>query len=124
MSRNIHRNQAMERNQLSTCNCASDPGAAKPAQPERQLHMGDLVPIAVVIAAGCEPCAEKMVRRALEQGAPPESIVHVLRIVASMQKLECFAQAMGTEATARMEKPLAAAERTLHQVLAVLVDQT
>ncbi len=80
-------------------------------------HLSDLVPIAVVIAAGCEPCAEKMVRRALDQRASPAHIASVLRIIASMQKLDCLAQALGPEAVRRMEKPLAAAERTLRQVL-------
>ena len=118
MSRKISGNQATERDKSSTCGCASDPGAMKAAQREEQPHLNDLVPIAVVIAAGCEPCAEKMVRRALEQGASAERIGHVLRIVGSMQKLDCFVQALGTEATVRMQKPLAAAERTLQQAFA------
>ncbi len=105
----------------NSCSCSSEPASVKPAQPEEHSHLNDLVPIAVVIAAGCEPCAEKMVRRALEQGASRERIGHVLRIVSSMQKLDCFARALGTEAVMRMEKPLLAAERTLQQAFSPIL---
>jgi len=105
----------------SACGCSSESGPLRAAQHHGHSHLNDLIPIAVVIAAGCEPCAEKMVRRALEQGASPERIGHVLRIVSSMQKLDCFALALGIDAIRRMEKPLAAAEKTLQQAFALSV---
>jgi hypothetical protein len=77
-----------------------------------------LIPIAMVIAAGCEPCAEKMVHRALKEGSSWQDIDKTLRIVASMQSLDCFAKAVGPEAVARMSKPLAAGQRTLQEVTA------
>ncbi|MCK5438812.1 MAG: carboxymuconolactone decarboxylase family protein [Gemmatimonadetes bacterium] len=77
----------------------------------------DLIPIAVVIAAGCEPCAEKMVRRALGQGSTPKDIRKTLGLVAHMQNLDCLAENVGRAALARMEKPLAAGKRTLESEL-------
>ncbi|MFQ5796370.1 MAG: carboxymuconolactone decarboxylase family protein [Candidatus Bipolaricaulia bacterium] len=82
-------------------------------QPEVKLE--DLIPIAVVIAAGCEPCARLMVERALEQGSSERQIQKVLAIVAYLQKLDCLAESVGSETLARMEKPLAMARRTLER---------
>ncbi len=75
----------------------------------------NLVPIAVVVAGGCEPCAEKMVMQALAQGSSWEEIDETLRILADMQKRPCVVQALGADAVARMEKPLAAGRRTLER---------
>jgi hypothetical protein len=77
------------------------------------VKLEDLIPIAVVIAAGCEPCSQRMVERALAQGSSRKHIQKVVGIVASMQKLECLADAVGPDVLARMEKPLAMARRTL-----------
>ena len=85
---------------------------------EKVPKLEDLIPIAVVIAAGCESCAEKMVARALEQGSSRRHIQKTLGIVAHMQKLDCLAQAVGEEVVARMERPLAAGTKTLQQALA------
>ena len=107
-----------ERTGSASCGCsaeASAPREEQRARPAIQPKLEDLVPIAVVIAAGCEPCAERMVRRALEQGSAPEHIAKVLGIVAHMQKLDCLLEAVGAEAVAHMEKPLAAGRRTLQQ---------
>jgi alkylhydroperoxidase/carboxymuconolactone decarboxylase family protein YurZ len=73
----------------------------------------DLIPIAVVIAAGCESCAEKMVHRAIDQGSPKPLIGRTLRIVARLRSLDCLAQAVGPEVIARMDKPLQAGEKAL-----------
>ncbi len=76
----------------------------------------NLIPIAVVIVGGCEPCAEKTVTQALTQGSSWEDIDETLRILADMQKRQCVIQALGTETVARMEKPLAAGRRTLERL--------
>ena len=55
----------------------------------------------MVIVGGCEPCAENMVNRALQQGSSWQDIDKTLRIVASMQERDCFAKAVGTEVVAR-----------------------
>jgi alkylhydroperoxidase/carboxymuconolactone decarboxylase family protein YurZ len=80
-------------------------------------NLENLIPIAVVIAAGCEPCAEKMVRRALERGSAAQDIRKTLGLVAHMQDLDCLAENVGPAALARMEKPLAAGKRTLESEL-------
>jgi hypothetical protein len=75
----------------------------------------NLIPIAVVVVGGCEPCAEKMITQALAQGSSWHDIDQTLRILADMQKRECVIKALGPETVARMEKPLAAGRRTLEQ---------
>ncbi len=77
--------------------------------------LANLVPIAVVVVGGCEPCAEKMVKQALAQGSSWQEIDETLGILADMQKRDCVKQALGPEVVARMEKPLAAGRRTLQQ---------
>lgn len=71
----------------------------------------------MVIVGGCETCAEKMVTRALEVGSSCQDVDKTLRIVANMQRLDCFAKAVGTDVIARMDKPLAAGQRTLQNAL-------
>ncbi len=78
-------------------------------------NLQSLVPIAVVVVGGCESCAEKMVTQALAQGSSWEDVDETLRILADMQKRQCVIQALGSDAVARMEKPLAAGRRTLEQ---------
>jgi alkylhydroperoxidase/carboxymuconolactone decarboxylase family protein YurZ len=80
-------------------------------------RLQNLIPIVMVIVGGCESCAEKMVTRALEQGSSWEDIDKTLRIVADMQKRDCFAKAVGANVVARMEKPLAAGWETLRQAV-------
>ena len=75
----------------------------------------NLIPIAVVVVGGCEPCAEKMVTQALAQGSSWQDVDETLRILADMQKRQCVIQALGAETVGRMEKPLAAGRRTLEQ---------
>ena len=85
------------------------------SKPETKLQ--DLIPIVMVIVGGCEPCAEKTVKRALEQGSSWRDIDKTLRIVANMQKADCFAKAVGTDVVARMEKPLTAGWRSLREAM-------
>jgi len=91
------------------------PVERRQSKPEAKLQ--DLIPITMVIVGGCEPCAEKMVIRALEQGSSWKDIDKTLRIIADMQRRDCFAKAVGTEVVARMEKPLAAGWRTLQEAM-------
>lgn len=94
---------------------AGTPVETLPLQPKLETSLQDLISIAMVIVGGCETCAEKMVARALEQGSSSQDVDKTLRIVANMQKLDCFAKAVGTEVVARMDKPLAAGRRTLRE---------
>jgi hypothetical protein len=54
-----------------------------------------------------EPCAEKMVMKALAQESSRQDLDEMLRILAVMQKRQCVIQAHGPDTTAHMEKPLA-----------------
>ncbi len=76
-------------------------------------NLQNLIPIAVVVVGGCEPCTEKMVKQALAQGSSWQDVDETLRILADMQKRQCVSQALGPETIARMEKPLAAGRWTL-----------
>jgi alkylhydroperoxidase/carboxymuconolactone decarboxylase family protein YurZ len=91
------------------------PVGTRALKPETKLQ--DLIPIVMVIVGGCEPCAEKTVKRALEQGSSWQDIDKTLRIVANMQRADCFAKAVGTDVIARMEKPLAAGWRSLREAM-------
>jgi hypothetical protein len=95
------------------------PNAPVERQPSKsEARLQDLIPIAMVIVGGCEPCAEKMVTRALEQGSSWQDIDKTLRILADMQRRDCLAKAVGMDVVARMEKPLEAGRRTLQQAMA------
>ncbi len=76
-------------------------------------RLEDLIPIAVAIAAGCERCAERTVRRSLEQGSSARAVARTLGIVAHMRSLDCFAKAVPAQVIARMAGPLRAGERAL-----------
>lgn len=88
---------------------AREHGPGQPATP----RLEDLIPIAVVIAAGCETCADRMVRRAVQNGSAKALIERTLGIVAHLRSTDCLAQAVGQEVTARMEKPLEAGRKAL-----------
>jgi hypothetical protein len=75
----------------------------------------NLIPIAVVTAAGCETCAEKAVVRALARGSAARDIDRTLSVISVMHRRECFVRAVGPEVASRMERPLAAARRTLER---------
>ncbi len=85
-----------------------------------ETSLQDLIPIVMVITGGCENCAVNLVTRALQQGSSPREIEMTLRIVADLQKRECFTKAVGAEVVARMEKPLAAGWRTLEAATAAV----
>ena len=87
------------------------PEAAARETPAPRLEA--LVPIAVVIAAGCEPCAERMVNRALDEGCSARDVRKTLGIVADMQRRDCLSDAVGAEVLGRMERPLARGMQTL-----------
>jgi len=89
-----------------------EPGSGQPATP----RLEDLIPIAVVIAAGCEGCADRMVRRAVQNGSPKALIERTLGIVAYFRSADCLAQAVGREVTARMEKPIEAGRKALREL--------
>jgi alkylhydroperoxidase/carboxymuconolactone decarboxylase family protein YurZ len=76
----------------------------------------DLIPIAVVIAAGCEPCAERMVRRAVEAGSLPRHVLRTIAIVADLRERECFRTKIAPEVVERMSGPLARARKTLEEL--------
>jgi AhpD family alkylhydroperoxidase len=84
-------------------------------RPDARTRLEDLIPIAVVIGAGCETCAESTVKRALRNGAPRSQIERTLRIVAHLRSADCFQQAVGVEVTGRMEGPLAAGANALRE---------
>jgi hypothetical protein len=94
---------------------AKDENEVPAAVPDRNLE--DVILIATVVAAGCEPCAENAVARALEHGSSRRHIQRALDIIAKMQKLDCFAKAIGPDVVARMERPLAAGRRTLRKAM-------
>lgn len=100
----------------SSANAVSSQAAGSIIQKaSSEVRLEDLIPIAVVIAAGCEPCAVRMVERALQQGSSERQIQKVLSIVAYLQKQDCLTGAVGSETLARMGKPLARARRTLEE---------
>ena len=94
---------------------ASHVGKDNPPGLSVTVKLEDVIPIAAVIAAGCEPCAKRMVERALRQGTPIHLINRTLGIVARVRSTECFVQAVGSEVIARMEKPIQAGRRALRE---------
>jgi hypothetical protein len=109
-------------NGVGCTNCAQNATAQAtlrtiPGSNEKMVvgSVENLIPIGVVIALGCETCAEKVVAWALDQGSSFEDVERALQTVAAMQKLDCFKETFGA---APIEKPLAAARRTLEQAKA------
>lgn len=96
-----------------------NPGCERPTPRVVGARLENVVPVAVVIAAGCEPCAEKMVARALEGGSSAREVERTLRVIADLRARECFAEAVGEEVVARMERPLAAARKVLERAPAL-----
>jgi len=81
----------------------------KPAPPS----LDDLVPLAAVIGAGCAPCAERMVARALEREDARPSIERTLAILARVAGATCLAEAVGPESVERMKRSLRAGQKAL-----------
>lgn len=105
---------------MDTVQILQDPARLeeKQAPQERtEVRLQDLLPIAMVIVGGFESCAEKMVERALHEGSSIQDIDKTLRIVAGMQKLGCFAKAVGPGVVSRMDKPLTAGWRRLEKAM-------
>ncbi len=73
----------------------------------------DLVPLAAVIGAGCEPCAVKMVERAVHHRCPKPSLQLTLRILAELSAGKCLATAVGPEVVDRMQRALRAGREAL-----------
>jgi alkylhydroperoxidase/carboxymuconolactone decarboxylase family protein YurZ len=73
----------------------------------------DLVPIAAVVGAGCEPCAARMVERALQHGSSKPLVRRTLGILAEVSAAGCFAAAVGPEIVDRMNRSLRAGRRAL-----------
>jgi hypothetical protein len=96
---------AAERTTDKQC-CGSDPG--RPV-------LEDLVPIAAVIGAGCEPCAARMVERALRHGSPGPLIERTLGVIAHVSAADCFTRAVGAEVVGRMERSLRAGRKALRR---------
>lgn len=93
------------------------PGEKRGPATEEDFRLQRLIPIAMVIVGGCESCAEKMVERALREGSTTQEVDKTLRIVAGTQKLGCFANAVGPEVIARMDKPLSAGFAALQRAM-------
>lgn len=104
---------------MNTVQTVQGPAKAgeKAAEETTDVRLQDLLPIAMVIVGGCETCAEKMVERAIHEGSSFQDIDKTLRIVAGMQKLGCFANAVGPEVVSRMDEPLEAGRRTLEKAM-------
>ncbi len=91
------------------------PSEAEDAERKTQpAALENLVPLAAVIGAGCEPCAETMVTRALEREEARPSVERALAILAGVAAAKCFAEAIGPEALDRMKRSLRAGQKALH----------
>ena len=98
-------------------NAETPPNArVRPQDASDREKLEDLIPIAVVIAAGCESCAEGMVRRAVEAGSAPRHILRTIAIVADLHERECFRKNIAPEVVERMKGPLARARSILDEV--------
>jgi hypothetical protein len=88
-------------------------------QQDRGEHpkLEDLIPIAVVIAAGCEGCAERMVRRAMDAGSAGRHVLRTIAIVADLRERECFRTNIDPDVVERMRGPLARARKTLDELV-------
>jgi hypothetical protein len=84
-------------------------------RPDRP-KLEDLIPIAVVIAAGCEGCSDRMVRRAVEAGSAGRHILRTIAIVANLREGECFRTNIAPEVVERMKGPLARARKALDEL--------
>jgi hypothetical protein len=99
------------------CPTAESPPARERAHDQGEAaKLEDLVPIAVVIAAGCEGCAERMVRRAVEAGSAHRHVRRTIAIVADLRERECFRANIAPEVVERMKGPLEKARATLDEL--------
>ena len=102
--------------------CSRQDAAMRPSSSDRpstrRSRLEALVPIAVVIGAGCEPCAKRTVEQAIDEGSAILDIRKVLAIVGHMRELKCFEDAIGAGPLTRMDKPLDTANATLNEFAA------
>ena len=95
---------------------ATERAEAQPAGPQTvPPFLGDLIPLAAVIGAGCEPCAQRMVRRALQHEDARPLVGRTLAILAAMAAEKCFGDAVGPDALDRMERSLRAGRKALER---------
>jgi len=73
----------------------------------------DLIPLAAVIGAGCGPCAERMVARALVREDARPLVERTLSILAGVSGAKCFEDAVGPETVDRMKRSLRSGRRAL-----------
>jgi len=73
----------------------------------------DLIPLAAVIGAGCAPCAERMVARALVREDARPLVERTLAILAGVSGAKCFEDAVGPETVDRMKRSLRSGRRAL-----------
>jgi hypothetical protein len=90
---------------------------ARHAGPETTSpFLEDLVSLAAVIGAGCEPCAERMVERALQHEDVKPLVEGTLTILAGISAARCFADAVGPETADRMKRSLRAGRNALDRL--------
>jgi hypothetical protein len=109
-----------EKTRPEACCSTDESGHTRVPPQDRGEHpkLEDLIPIAVVIAAGCEGCAERMVRRAVEAGSAGRHVLRTIAIVADLRERECFRTNIAPEVVERMKGPLARARKTLDELAA------
>ncbi len=83
--------------------------------PLAEVKLEDLVPIAIVITAGCEKCTQKFINNAIANGCSKEQVKEIVSIVDSIHQLDCFQKAVGQEIVNRMKKPLEVAKEILEK---------
>jgi hypothetical protein len=76
----------------------------------------DLVSLAAVIGAGCAPCAERMVERALQHEGLKPLVEQTLAILDGIAAARCFADAVGGETADRMKRSLRAGRNALDRL--------
>lgn len=99
--------------------CAPAGARREGARPEAAVapaRLEDLIPIAVVLAAGCETCAERMVRHAVEAGSERRHILRTIAIAADLRERESFRANVAPEVVERMAGPIARARATLDEL--------
>jgi hypothetical protein len=73
----------------------------------------DLIPLAAVIGAGCGPCAERMVARALQHEDARPLVERTLAILTGVSGAKCFEASVGPEVVDRMKRSLRAGRMAL-----------
>jgi hypothetical protein len=85
-----------------------------PAEGGPAAHwLESLIPIAVVIGAGCEACTRSLILRARGRGISAALITRTLAVVARVSSAECLARAVGPEVVGRMRASLEAGQNAV-----------